>query len=240
MAREFECRRAVELPAPPEAVWDAVATDEGNAAWLFPGALGPDDPAVRVWDPPRHLAVRQEEGDWFNELDFVIERGERARTALRYRHHGVFVGDQDDRYDLVEGVQQHTDFYLRTLAEYLAHFAGRTATYVGDGPQGINGPEGSATPDGFARLLDALTLPAEAGAGDRVALRPAGLPPADGVVYERSANFCGVRTDDALCCFFGRNAFGAPVAVSVHAFAAGVDAAAAGEVWPAWLAEAVG
>ena len=36
MAREFEIRREVELPATPEQVWAAVATAAGTTSWLFP------------------------------------------------------------------------------------------------------------------------------------------------------------------------------------------------------------
>ena len=63
MAREFEIRREVELPATPEQVWQAVATGEGTAAWMFPVAEGAPSRVGEVWaghtvtvyDPPRHL-----------------------------------------------------------------------------------------------------------------------------------------------------------------------------------------
>ena len=43
MAKEFEIRREVDLPATPEEVWDAVATGPGTASWLFPEEPGPND-----------------------------------------------------------------------------------------------------------------------------------------------------------------------------------------------------
>ena len=234
MGREFECRREVNLPATPEEVWDAVATAEGNAAWLFPNPIDPDDPTVQVWDPPNHLVTRMEQGEWFNALEFVIEGRDDATTTLRYMHSGIFVDDWDNQLD---AVQQHTDFYLHNLGEYLAHFKGRRATYIGEPSFGINGPAASAAPDGFDRLLDALAVPGDADAGDEIELRPAGFAPITGIIDFRTRNFLGVRTSDDLYCFFGRNAFGAPVGMSIHSFASHVDANGIEKEWQDWLDE---
>jgi hypothetical protein len=229
---EFECRREVVLPATPEQVWEAVATTAGNAAWLFPHPIDPS--AAQVWDPPHHYAVRTEQGDWFNALEFVIEGREGGTSVLRYVHSGIFVDDWESQYD---AVQQHTDFYLHTLGEYLGHFQGRAATYIGDVPGGLVGPAGSAGPDGFERLQRALGLghPSHPRAGDAVALHPQGLAPLEGVVDYRTPNFLGLRTRDALYCFFGRNAFGAPVGMSIHMFNGGADPQQVREDWQRFL-----
>src|SRR5437868_3814581 len=109
MPREFECSREVVLDADPDEVWEAVATKAGNAAWLFPNDMGPD--SAVVWDPPHHLAVRQEQGDWFNALEYTIEGRGDGTTRMRYVHSGIFVEDWDSQYD---AVSQHIDFYLHT------------------------------------------------------------------------------------------------------------------------------
>ncbi len=237
MSREFRCEREIALPATPEQAWEAVSTTEGNAAWLFPvPAAEPGAPGV-TWEPPHHLCVRQEQGEWFNELDFHFEAAGDGTTILRYVHSGILVEDWDTQYD---AVQQHTDFYLHTLAEYLGHFQGRSATYVGDVPAGVVGPPGSATPDGFERLLRALGLPERSVEGDEVSLRPDGLETIDGVVDYRRGPFLGIRTADALYCFFGRNAFGQPVGMSIHHFGDGVDAAALQRAWARWLEAELG
>lgn len=228
---EFDCSRDVVLPAPAERVWEAVATPAGNAAWLFPNDV---DPAgAKAWDPPHRFATRQEQGDWFNELDFAIEDRGNGTSALRYAHCGVFPPEQFDTQN--EAIQQHTDFYLHTLSEYLEHFDGRPATYIGDVPGGIQGPPGSATSDGFERLKRALGLGAQVSEGDSVRLTPQGLEPIEGVVDYLRANFMGIRTADALYCFFGRNAFGGPVGVSIHSFASDVDPEKAKRSWQAFL-----
>ncbi len=236
MPPEFKCSREVILPASPEQVWDAVATAVGNATWMFPTEIDPDGDAVKVWDPPHHFAVRIERGDWFNALEYLIEGREGGTSVLRYVHSGIFVENWGTQYD---AVQQHTDFYLHTLGEYLQHFEGRTATYVGEVPQGIQGPPSSATPDGFQRLRRALGIGAQANEGDSVRLAGQGLQPIEGVLDYLRPNFIGVRAADALYCFFGRNAFGAPVGMSIHSFSDDVDADQTRRQWQQWLATAL-
>jgi uncharacterized protein YndB with AHSA1/START domain len=239
MSREFEIRREVELHATPEQVWEAVATGAGNAAWMFPnevpsgeGAKGADGTTVTAWDPPHRFAVRTEGPDWFNALEFVIEGRDGAPTTLRYAHSGIIVDDWDNQYD---AAAQHTDFYLHTLGEYLEHFGGRPVTYVGEAPGGIDAPAASATPDGFQALQRALGLADDAREGDTVRLQPRSLEPIEGVLDYRRPNFVGIRTDDALYRFFGRNAFGMPVGLSIHAFGDGVDAQVTRQAWERWL-----
>jgi uncharacterized protein YndB with AHSA1/START domain len=236
---QFECRREIELPASPDQVWAAIATPEGHASWLFPGEVAPgrgsktpDGATTTAWDPPRHFAVREEQGDWFNALEFVIEGRQGGTTLLRYVHSGIFVEDWDTQYD---AVQQHTDFYLHTLGEYLRYFGGRTATYIGGGPGGLQGPAASAAPGSFQRLKRALGLPETVAEGQSVALAPPGLPPLQAVVDYARPNFLGLRTADGLYCFFGRDAFGGPVGLSAHLFADSVDSRQTTHAWQTWL-----
>ncbi|HWF52295.1 MAG TPA: hypothetical protein VG294_16765 [Solirubrobacteraceae bacterium] len=232
MPREFRLTREVVLPADPERVWEAVATAAGNAAWLFPNLIDPDGSGTPTWDPPHHLVVRQERADWFNAVEFEIEGRDGSTSLLRYAHSGIFVDDWDTQYDAADA---HTDFYLHTLGQYLQYFDGGTVTYIGDAPAGIQGPPESATPDGFQRLQHALGFGAEVSEGDAVELTPRGLDPITGVIDYVRPNFLGVRTPDALYRFFGRNAFGAPVGMSIHAFADGVEPDATKKRWEQWL-----
>jgi hypothetical protein len=226
MGREFEVRREVDLPGTPEQAWDAVSTEAGLASWLFPESAGE---GIQISDPPHHLLVRHEGEGWFNAVEFTIE-GRAGGTTLRYVHSGIF-GDEgwDDQYD---AVSQHTDFYLHTLGQYLAHFSPRTATYVGDVPGGIGGPAASTAPDGFDRLKRALGVDGAA-EGDHVSL-DLGEGRADGTIDYARGNFVGVRTSDGMYRFFGRNAFGGPVALVLHDFA-GRDAERAKRALKAWL-----
>lgn len=232
MSREFKIEREIELPGTPGDVWRAVATAAGNSAWLFASGVGADESNAEAWDPPHHLAVRTQQGEWFNALEFKIEARDGSHTTLRYAHSGIFMEDWENQYDAAD---KHTDFYLHTLDEYLRHYNGRTATYIGDAPAGIEGPPSSNAPDGFTRVQQALGFRADTKEGDAVRLTPAGFAPIDGVIDYRRPDFIGIRTSDALIRLFGRNAFGQPVAMSVHDFSGRIDAVHAKQVWKRWL-----
>ena len=230
----FDCSREVILPAAPDTVWDAVSTNEGNAGWLFPNDVDPD--AARAFEPPAHLHIRQEHGEAFNDLNFVLKDRGDGTTALCYAHTGTFPPENFEAQN--DQIQQHTDFYLHTLGEYVAHFSGRPVVYIGEVPGGIQGPAGSVTPDGFARLRAALGLADDVRQGAEVSLHPEGTEEIDGVVDYLQPNFMGIRTADALYCFFGRNAFGQPVAMTIHAFD-GRDPDQAEQTWQRFLAAAL-
>ncbi|MFD9210790.1 SRPBCC domain-containing protein [Streptomyces sioyaensis] len=234
MPREFEIRREVVLPAAPEDVFAAVTT--GTGAWMFPkekvaGVGGSDaaDDAVTVWEPPHRFEVRMDgEDGWFNALEYVIEARDGGTAVLRYVHSGVLSDDDwDGQYD---GASLHTDFYLHTLGQYLRHFTGRPAAFAD-----VQGPAASLTPDGFERLLRALGVTATTAVGDRLRLELPGTAPLDAVVDYRTAHFLGLRTDGGLYRFFGRNAFKAPVGLTLHLFAGDTDAEKAGRAWQSWL-----
>jgi hypothetical protein len=75
--------------------------------------------------------------------------------------------------------------------------------------------------------------------GEQATLTPAGLDPLEAVIDYRQPNFLGARTDDGLYCFFGRNAFGGPVGMSIHLFGEGVDVEAVTAAWQGWLDSAL-
>ena len=232
MPHEFECKREVVLPADPDRVWEAIATTEGVTAWQFPIPVPGAGDSGTTWDPPHHFGVRMEQGEWFNALEYVIEGREGGTTVLRYAHSGIFLDDWDNQLD---AVQQHTDFYLHTLGQYLEYFDGRPATYIGDATAGLQGPDRSAQPDGFDRLRAALGVGIDVAEGQTVTL-PVVLPgPVAGVVDYATVNFLGIRTSNALYRFFGRNAFGMPVGMSIHVFDPTIDPAATRSAWERWL-----
>ncbi len=175
-----------------------------------------------------------QEGDWFNALEFTVEARDGSHATLRYVHSGIFTDDWNNQFDAAHA---HTDFYLHTLHEYLEHFNGRAVTYVGDAPFGIQGPERSNDAQGFVVLQNALGLDPTLNEGDRIHLVPVGLDPIDGVLDYRRTNFIGIRTNDALIRLFGRNAYGQPVAVSIHDFSGQSNPAALKQAWQLWLDE---
>ncbi|MEV0590370.1 SRPBCC family protein [Nonomuraea cavernae] len=231
MSERFEVRWEGELPASPREVWDAFTVHTAGWCWKIsyePWAGGAEQGltsggTVSVWDPPRHFTTRSADGS--NELDYVLEPSA-AGAFLRYRHRGETAENHERELD---ACQRHTAFYYHSLGEYLRHFSGRDAAYVS-----AEAPESSAK-GGFAALRRALGLPGDLAVGDRVRLRPAGLEPIDGVVDYVTSAFLGVRGDDALYRFYGRDVWGWPVGVAHHLFAAGADEAHHTRAWSAWL-----
>lgn len=134
--------------------------------------------------------------------------------------------DWDNQYD---GAAKHTAFYQHTLGQYVKHFAGRQAAFAD-----IQGPAASSAPDAFTAVKSALGIH-DAGAGGHVSVAIAGLGTVEAEVDYLDENFVGLRTGDAMYRFFGRNAFGAVVGMTIHLFAEAADADAAGAAWGAWL-----
>ena len=226
---EFECKREVVLPADPDRVWEAIATTEGVTAWQFPIPVPGAGDTGTTWDPPHHFGVRMEQGEWFNALEYVIEGRDGGTSVLRYTHSGIFMDDWDNQFD---AVQQHTDFYLHTLGQYLEYFDGRPAIYIGDRHRR---PPGSRALGTGGRLRPPAVPPsawsADVAEGQEITL-PVDLPgPVAGVVDYATANFLGIRTSNALYRFFGRNAFGMPVGMSIHIFDPTIDPAATRAAW---------
>ncbi|MFB4310121.1 SRPBCC domain-containing protein [Actinomadura sp. GTD37] len=240
MGREFEIVREYETEASPEQVWDAVTA--GTAAWLWPmefepreGGSAAGEGVITVWDPPHRLTSRAEDPDGLggmpqtlNVLDHLIEPREGGGAWVRYVHSGIFTGAWDDQYD---GASRHTDFYLHTLRQYLAHFTGLAAVH-----SDVQGPEASMKPGSFAAAVRALGLDGAA-AGDTVRVDLPDAGPVDAVLDYRDEHFAGLRTGDAMYRVFGRDAWGGPVGIALHRF--GPDAAAsrerAREAWQSWL-----
>ncbi|MBX9393436.1 SRPBCC domain-containing protein [Streptomyces sp. TRM72054] len=240
MSKEFEIAREFEVDATPEQVWEAITT--GTGGWLWPmeapeprkGGKGPFGSEVIAWDPPHRYTNRVEDVEGIseqtlNQLDYTVEpRDDGRRAWVRYVHSGIFVDDWDNQYD---GANKHTDFYLHTLREYLTTFGGRPVVAFAT----FDGPEASGTPDALATVARALGLADDTAEGARVRARGPEGQLLDAVVDFRNPYFIGLRTDDAMLRFFGRNHWGHRVGMSVHDFAPGADAEADEAAWQGWL-----
>lgn len=233
MSRPFEIAREVDLPAAPDDVWTALTS--ATAAWQFPTGPAPAGPGgpIQTWEPPHRLVIRMEAPDGtFNALDYAIEARDGGTAHVRYVHSGILADEWEDQYD---AIGPHTDFYLHTLGEYLAHFDGRPVTYVGQPSSGIEGPPAAGAADAMDTLLAALGLSAASTVGDAVGAQLGDAGPLRGVIDYATPAFLGVRTDDGLYRFFGRNHFGGVVGMSAHLFVEGVDAVAREAALQTWL-----
>ena len=221
--REFEIIYDTELPGTPERVWEAVTA--GTPAWMFPTDQWPDVKTVEEY--PSHLVSRMDGPDgWFNQLEHVLEPLVGGRARLHYVHSGIFADNWDGQYD---GASRHTEFYLHTLGQYLQYFDGRPVVFTD-----IQAPAASQNPDGFAQLRRALGVESSA-AGSQVELELDGVGRLSGEVDFSNEHFLGIRTSDALYRFFGRNAFGAPVGMTVHDFSGAGDTETTAKAWGNFL-----
>lgn len=221
--RKFEIVADAELPGTPERVWNAVTAD--TPAWMFPTDQWPAVKTVEEY--PSHLVSRMDGPDgWFNQLEHVLEPLQGGRAKLHYVHSGIFADNWDEQYD---GASKHTEFYLHTLGQYLQHFDGRPVVFTD-----IQGPATSQVPDGFVQLKKALGMDGVA-AGSRFDVDVDGVGRLSGEVDFANQNFLGLRTADTMYRFFGRNAFGAPVGMTVHDFSGSGDSELTAKTWGGFL-----
>lgn len=240
MAEKFEMCRDNELPATPEQVWAAVATGPGNLGWVFPmeiepwegGVVSRGPCTVTVWDPPRKFACRLDRDDGFSHvLEYHLKARDGGTTVLRTAIHRVHTGTVDDVWKTsVAATGEYTDFYHHTLEQYLRYFTGRPATFVQ-----ASGPAAATEENAFTMLRRGLGLSDDVAQGNQVRLTPTGLDPLDAVVDYSTPHFIGLRTADGLYRFFGGNAWGMPVGLSLHLFADGVDQDKTEHAWRVWL-----
>lgn len=248
MGHEFEIDKEIELPATPEQVWDAIATGPGIDSWFMgrneiePRAGGTTRMTmggftaagtVTAWEPGRRFAYRGEENleeGTFMAFEYLIEGRAGGSAVLRLVHSGILGDDWEDQYDAL-GVGDY--MYLRKLAAYLTHFAGRTSTYN----MFLPGPQVADAERVWSACTGVLGVPATAGPGARGRLAVDGLEPVDVVVEfaERPA-YLGARTADGLYAFI--HGYKDTVVAEYHCFAAAVDEKEIERAWQSWLGQA--
>lgn len=217
MVQPFEIVIEGEYTATPEQVYDAVTAE--TAGWLFPFEIAPGTDLIAE-RPYHHLNRMEGENGWFNELEQVIERRDHG-SSLRWRHSSVFLEGGEEQ---TEGVRLHTEFYLHTLGVYLKNFRGRPVVFTD-----IQGPEASSAPGSFETVRSALGVKKSTRQLDHVTVAGA-----TAIVDYSTPHFVGLRTDTTLIRFFGRDAFGGPVGITVHEF--GDAGTAVADELRSWLA----
>ncbi|MGH9178053.1 MAG: SRPBCC family protein [Acidimicrobiales bacterium] len=233
MTKDFEIHEEVTLAATPEQVWESIATGDGLAAWFQPADIRPDSAMVVDWKPTARLVTQMPGADpeTTHRFEWIVDKHDDG-TRLRFVHSGVERDDWDETF-----TAQGWAMYLATLREYLAHFAGRPATYLE-----AEGPPSSADPDAWRTLLDAVGLVEPVQLGDEIHIDLAQVDPAQvaaiaGTLDYVTPHFVGLRSGDALIRFHGRAPVGLPVAVSHHDYRGDIDATATTRAWEAWLGD---
>jgi uncharacterized protein YndB with AHSA1/START domain len=237
---EFELVHDIEIAATPEQVWAAIATGPGIDSWFMgrnevepregghasmamPGFTGTS--TITAYEPNRHFAYRSDPAPdgTFMAFEFLVEGRGGGSTAVRLVHSGILGGDWEAEYD---ALRAGNPLYLRSLAQYLEHFAGRTGV-----PVIVFGPQQSDQDQVWSGLTRAMGLTKDVAENDRVRFTVDGREITGVVDTFLEPSFLGVRTDDALLRFVGRQGF---ILCGHHVFA-DVDSAQAERAWGAWL-----
>ena len=225
MTEERRIEIEIPLDATPEQVWDAIATESGLTAWFAPmdpspdeNGVSPEGPVTR-WEPGRGLAVRAESGSF----EYLIEARDGGSAVLRFTQTGFTGDDWEAEY---EATARGWGLYFHTLALYLSAFAGKPAIYIL-----AEGPESANTAESWRRLLSTVGTST---VGDKVELGVPGLEPVVGVLDYYGPSHVGIRTDEALLRFHGRDLLGMSVALGHHYYG-DQDAERLRNAWQSWL-----
>jgi uncharacterized protein YndB with AHSA1/START domain len=243
MAHPFTLTHEIEVDAPPEVVWDAIATGPGVDSWfmgrneiepreggttktVLPGMSW--ESTITIWEPPTRLV--QQGGDaptaGYHIFDYTIEP-RKGSTFVRWVHSGALAGeDWEAQY---EGMSEGDPMYFLKLAEYLTYFRGRIAV-----PVNVYGPTIKGGPDlAWETYSRGLGLDGPVAMDQRVRLTPEGLPVLDGVVDCRTPSFLGVRTDDGMYRFW--YVWNDSVGMGHHIFREDLDQQETERAWATWL-----
>ncbi|WP_103352658.1 SRPBCC domain-containing protein [Amycolatopsis sp. CA-128772] len=237
MGHEFELTDVAEVGATPDQVWEAIATGPGIDSWFMGrneveggtggtvrGAFGGYRPeyGIRDWEPPAKLAYGSDTAPDGRRIayEFLVEGRDSGSTVIRCVTSGFLPGD--DWEDEFQAMTTGGELFFRTLAEYVTHFAGRTAV-----PVTAFGPPVADWEAAWTRLGAELGLPARPAEGDRVRIGR------EGVVYAANDQAVGVRTPDAMFRFV--RGFHGPMVASHHLFAPGTDPGTEEKTWGGWL-----
>jgi uncharacterized protein YndB with AHSA1/START domain len=175
----------IELDAPPERVWDAIATGDGLSSWFLPsdveeregGAVAfhmgdtSSEGTVTGWDPPRRLVYEEDwaalmgkDPDALSPLtsEFLVEARSGGTCVVRVTSSGFGTGAAWES-DFWDDMGPSWMPFFDNLRLYLSHFPGQEATQL----------EATASHPGDAKVLwsalyDALGLREE---GARVEVR---------------------------------------------------------------------
>jgi len=247
MVHEFEIARDIEVDAPPDKVWEAVASGRGWDSWF----MGRNEieqreggrvrwsiggftagSTVTTWDPPNRFVStgdRMPDGS-MHSFDYSIDQREGGGSTIRYVHSGALSGDWEAEY---EAMSEGDPMYLAKLAEYVTYFSGRFAVSVD-----AWGPSVSDRDRMQAMFRQALGLSDDVKVDEAVRLTPDGFEAIEGVVDHVSPSFLGVRSDDALYRFIA--SFEGASMIGHHLFAEGVDRQKAEAAWSSWLTRVFG
>lgn len=241
----------IEVPGTPEEVWRAIATGPGITSWYVPHTVeereggaatarfgpGPEMEVpgrVAAWEPPNRIVFDGGEGVGGMAFEWLVEARDGGTCIVRLVNSGFGEGGEwDDQFDAMTAGWK---MFLSNLVLHLTHFGGRSATAslpTAMWPE----PNDSA----WARLCEALDIPAHLAVGDRVDVSATGAPALGGVVAEATPSRISVVLDAPVpgTALIAAEAMGDHSQVSVWSYLYGAEADAAVERdeprWQSWL-----
>jgi len=242
----------VEVPGTPEEVWRAIATGPGISSWYVPhtveereggvatASFGPGPEMqikgrVAAWEPPRRVVFDGGGGEGL-AFEWLVEARDGGTCVVRLVNTGFGSGeDWDAQYD---GMTEGWLLFLGNLRLHLEHFPGKTAT--AELPTATwAGPRDTT----WARLTDALGIPATPAVGERIAVNTPGAPTLAGTVADAAPWRIALLLDQPSpgTAILAVEGHGEQVQVSIWSYLYGNDGAAAAQrdepLWRRWLTE---
>jgi uncharacterized protein YndB with AHSA1/START domain len=247
---ERKLEKIVELDASPEQVWEAIASGPGITGWFVPtrmerradGAITQDfgggagvTGKIHAWEPGRRrvagAAEAPPEGSANYAFEFLVEGRAGSGTVLRFVQSG-FV-DTEGWENEYNSLDKGWDLFFDNLRAYLAHFAGQPARGV---VTMVFTPVMSQA-EAWAALQKALGLAGRPAVGDQVTLD--GPQQVSGVVDVASAEFLGIRSENALFRFGAEGDMGCGLSAYHYFYGDPVDTEKLTAAWQGWLNELV-
>ena len=246
---ERKLEKIVELDASPEQVWEAIASGPGITGWFVPtrmerragGAITQDfgggavvTGKIHAWDPGQRMvygaAEAPPEGSPNYAFEFLVEGRAGSGTVLRFVQSG-FVDGAEGWENEYNSLDKGWDLFFGNLRAYLAHFAGRPARSVVT----MAFTPAMTKAQAWAAMEKALGLTGHPAVGEQVTLD--GPQRVTGVVDVSSAEFLGVRAENALYRFGAEGDVGCGLSAYHYFYGDPVDTDALTTAWQAWLSE---
>jgi len=242
----------VEVRGTPEEVWRAIATGPGISSWYVPHTVeereggaatasfgsGPEmqiQGRVAAWEPP-HRVVFDGGGGEGLAFEWLVEARDGGTCVVRLVNTGFGSGqDWDAQYD---GLAEGWLLFLCNLRLHLEHFPGQTATAVLPTATWA-GPRDTT----WARLADALGIPATPAVGERIEVKAPDTPTMAGTVADAAPWRIALLLDQPSpgTAILAVEGHGEQVQVSIWSYLYGNNGAAAAErdepLWQRWLSE---
>jgi uncharacterized protein YndB with AHSA1/START domain len=242
----------VEVRGTPEEVWRAIATGPGISSWYVPHTVdereggvatasfgpGPEmtiEGRVAAWEPPRRVVFGKAGGEGM-AFEWLVEARAGGTCVVRLVNTGFGSGeDWDAQYD---GMTEGWLLFLCNLRLHLQHFPGQTATAVLPTATWA-GPRDTT----WARLTDALGIPATPSVGERIEVNAPDAPTLVGTVADAAPWRVALLLDQPSpgTAILAVEGHGEQVQVSIWSYLYGSDGSAAAErdepLWQRWLTE---